>query len=178
MQMQPSPPAWPTAWLMTDERMGEALGPALARAAGAGAGIVIRHYRSSPQVRRSIAAEVQRLSALLAIARDVALAEEMEAALVHNPQEPTALPFSLSVHNENEARAAARRMPALVFVSPVYPTRSHPHSAALGEEAATALARLAGRPAIALGGMDDARGKALMAGRWAGWAGIDCWLRT
>lgn len=178
MERQPSAGGWPAAWLMTDERMGDALGDAICRAAAAGAGIVVRHHRSTPAERRAIAEQVHASGALLAISRDVELAEELGAALVHDPERPTRLPFSLSVHDGAEALTAMRSDAALVFVSPVFPTNSHPGAPALGEAGALALALMTRKPAIALGGMDAARGERLMKLGWAGWAGVDCWLRT
>jgi thiamine-phosphate pyrophosphorylase len=169
--------SWPTAWLMTDERMGDALEAAIDRASAAGAGVIVRHHRSSPAERRRIAELVKTHGALLGIARDTALAAELGAELVHNPGEPmTGLPTSLSVHNEAEALAAARGDASLVFVSPVHATRSHPGAPALGAEAALTLARITLKPAIALGGLDAASGERLMKAGWAGWAGIDAWL--
>lgn len=168
--------SWPTAWLMTDERLGDRLGTAIARAAAAGAGIIVRHHASSEAERRSIAAEVLARGAVLGFSRDPHLAADLGAALVHNSQEEGGLlPFSLSIHDEAQAREAARRRPALVFVSPLYSTQSHPGAAALGEERAKALADLSGAPAYALGGVDDVTGKELMSRGWSGWAGIDAW---
>jgi thiamine-phosphate pyrophosphorylase len=129
--------------------------------------------------RRALAEQVVRLGAPLALARDSHLARELGAVLVHDPDEIlSGLPFSLPVHDEAEARAASIQGPALVFVSPVYPTRTHPGAPALGLGEAARLAALAGRPAIALGGMDSDKGEVMMMQGFAGWAGIDCWLRT
>jgi thiamine-phosphate pyrophosphorylase len=64
----------------------------------------------------------------------------------------------------------------MVFVSPVFPTRSHPDEAVLGEAGALALALMTRKPAIALGGMDAEAGERLMRLGWAGWAAIDAWL--
>jgi len=61
-------------------------------------------------------------------------------------------------------------------VSPVFATRSHPGRPALGAEEAARLAGIAGCPAIALGGMDRARFRAVAAA-FHGYAGIDCWLK-
>ncbi|GLR46781.1 thiamine phosphate synthase [Sphingomonas astaxanthinifaciens] len=169
---------WPTSWLLTDERMGKDLATAIARAAEAGAGIIVRHHTSGRDERRRIAQAVRESGAVLGIARDVALAAELRADLVHNPDGGTDLPFSLSVHDHGEAEAAAQRPAAMVFVSPVFSTRSHPGAKVLGEAQALALARAACHPAIALGGMDAERGATLMARGFHGWAGIDCWLRT
>jgi thiamine-phosphate pyrophosphorylase len=164
---------------MTDERLGNQLPEAIARAAAAGAGVIVRHHASSHAERRGIAAQVLAHGALLGVSRDVALAVEVGAAIVHNPVGDTrGLPFSLSVHDADQARAAAQRQSALVFVSPIYATRSHPDAAALGEQAAMKLAELAGCPAVALGGVDREAGERLIEQGWAGWAGIDAWIRT
>lgn len=168
--------SWPAAWLFTDERLGNALGSTLARAAEAGAGVVVRQHRSDPALRRRTAEEVLSLGLTLGISRDVALAEALGAAFVHNPAGRTALPLSLSVHDEAEAMRAAERSPALVFISPIFATRSHPGAPVLGIDRAIQLMTLARCPAVALGGMDRERGAMMMERGFAGWAGIDCWL--
>jgi thiamine-phosphate pyrophosphorylase len=169
--------SWPTAWLMTDERMGDALEPAIVRAAAQAGGVIVRHHRSPLEQRRIIAGLVLRHGALLGVAGDSWLARETGAALVHNPDEPApGLPFSLSVHDAAEALTAQRSQAALVFVSPVFPTRSHPGAPVLGKAGALALALMTGKPAIALGGVDAEAGERLMRLGWAGWAGIDAWL--
>ncbi|MCB4823962.1 thiamine phosphate synthase [Roseicella aerolata] len=68
--------------------------------------------------------------------------------------------------------ARARRIGAdAVLLSPVFPTASHPGAPALGPWAWAALARRAGRPVVALGGLDGA--KAARLPRWtAGFAAI------
>ena len=169
---------WPSAWLLTDERLGSDLEPALERAAAAGAGILVRHHASPFDVKLALVERVRNLGAPLAVARNVVLAKEAGALFVHNPEGPTGLPFSMSVHGEAEAASAAERKAALVFVSPIYPTRSHPGAAAVGADQALVLARASNCPAIALGGMDQERGEALMRLGFSGWAGIDCWIRT
>ena len=168
--------SWPTSWLMTDERMGDALGAAIARAAAAGAGVIVRHHHSPVAIRRALASEVLASGAVLGLSRDALLAADLGAALVHNPVgKGGTLPISLSVHDEDQAREAALRQPALVFVSPLYPTRSHPDARVLGEQEADRLAKLTKCPAVALGGVTPSRGKKLIASGWAGWAGIDAW---
>ena len=168
--------SWPTCWLMTDERLGDALERAIARAAAAGAGVIVRHHHSTESTRRAIARAVLASGAVLGVSRDVRLAADLGRALVLNPSgESGALPFSLSVHNEAEAREAAQRQPAFVFVSPLYATRSHPGAPALGEEKAVRLAALSGCPAYAMGGVTQSRGEELIARGWAGWAAIDAW---
>jgi thiamine-phosphate pyrophosphorylase len=65
---------------------------------------------------------------------------------------------------------------ALVFVSPVFPTRRTPTHRYLGEAGALALALMTRKPAIALGGMTAAEAGDVMQMGWAGWAGIDAWI--
>lgn len=61
--------------------------------------------------------------------------------------------LSMSVHNHKEAVRARRAGADLVFVSPLYPTQSHPGAGHLGPIKARALARTAQVPAFALGGI-------------------------
>lgn len=164
---------------MTDPRMGDELFDAV-RALPEGAGIVFRHGELNRAERLRLGLAVARAAArrglVLGVAGDVALARQLGASLVHNPgQHPGLMPHSRSVHNEVEAEAACRAGAALAFVSPVFPTRSHPGRVALGDIEAARLARIAGGGAIALGGMDEERFAALR-GPFHGYAGIDCWL--
>jgi thiamine-phosphate pyrophosphorylase len=179
--MAANQPPWPRDWLMTDERMGERLWEAIDRVPAGAGGIVFRHYSLGPserlQLGKRVAALAQERKLVLAVAGDAWLAEQLSAALVHNPSEPSGLPFSLSVHDEREAKAAQEAGADLVFVSPVYVTRSHPGGEALGVERATKLAQIAACPAIALGGMSF--GKFWEMGpEFHGWAGIDAWLES
>jgi len=177
--MAANQPPWPRDWLMTDERMGERLWSAIERVPAGAGGIVFRHYTLDPSERRDFGKRVAALALerklLLSVARDVSLAEQLGAHLVHNPQGATDLPFSRSVHDEREAHAAREAQADLVFVSPLYPTRSHPGAIALGVERATRLAEIAGCPAIALGGMTFGKFWAL-GPAFHGWAGIDAWM--
>lgn len=166
----PAPIRWPTAWLMTDPRLGDRLWAILSRMP-AGSGVVLRDLAIGEEVARIC----RERALVLTVSRDVALSKRLGAVLVHNPVGATALPFSRSVHDEVEARQAKAEGAALVFVSPVYLTRSHPGAAALGVDEAQRLAAIAGVPAIALGGMDKAKFDALPPRDFHGWAGIDAW---
>ncbi|MBB3764782.1 thiamine phosphate synthase [Sphingomicrobium lutaoense] len=169
----------PRQTLFTDERMGDALLPAIERLPR-GSGVVLRHDRLSREARRALAERIAALARdkglILSVAGDMALARHVGAAMVHRPEsDPGGLPFSLPVHDEEEARAAADRGAALVYVSPVHPTRSHPGAPALGEAEAIRLARLSGCPAIALGGMTADRYAAIEKD-FAGWAAISAFM--
>ncbi|HEX8839788.1 MAG TPA: thiamine phosphate synthase [Sphingomicrobium sp.] len=80
------------------------------------------------------------------------------------------------VHNIRELTQARLRRAKLILISPLYPTRSHPDWEPLGRMRAATLARLAGRRAIALGGMDQQRFDRVRRLGFAGWAGISSWL--
>ena len=171
---------WPQIWLMTDERMGERLWPAVHRLPAA-AGIVFRHHSLAAPARLELGARLGDLTRkrglTLAVAGDVELAIRVGAQLVHNPKRlPSALPFSRSVHSLAESEAAKADGAALVFVSPIYETRSHPNAKVLGAQAAVEIAKAAAVPAIALGGVDESKFRSLEQKGFYGWAGIDAWM--
>ncbi|HYC94292.1 MAG TPA: thiamine phosphate synthase [Sphingomicrobium sp.] len=172
-------PPWPREWLMTDERLGEKLWEAVG-ALPEGAGIIFRHYGLGNEARLELGLRLAELARerdlVFGVAGNQQLAERLYAALVHNPDKAGAKPCSMAVHDEQQALAARSVRPSLAFVGPVYPTRSHPGAPALGVDRAAALARQAGCPAIALGGMNRARFEGLKSGGFYGWAGIDAWL--
>lgn len=167
-----------TPWLMTDERLGRGLFDAIDRVP-AGGGVVFRHDRIAERARLAaqVADHCRKRGLALAVAGDVALAQEVGAQMVHRPVGPTDLPISLPVHDEKEAMLANERRAAMVFVSPVFPTKSHPGAPSLGIERAVALARLCRAPAIALGDMDETKFRELPEGVFAGWAGIGAFTR-
>jgi len=170
--------AWPRTWLMTDERLGRRLWEAIDRLPS-DSGVVFRHYALAPAERLSLAEEVA-TSCLargftLAVAGDIDMARAVGANLIHNPPDaPVGIPFSKAVHSLEEAEATAPVHPSLVFVSPVFATRSHPGAPALGPDHAKRIAKAAAAPAIALGGMNARRFTELEG--FYGWAGIDAWL--
>jgi thiamine-phosphate pyrophosphorylase len=172
--------AWPRQWLMTDERMSDRLWEAIARLPDDDGGIVFRHYNTEKDKRAALARKVAAMcrprGITLGVACDVDLACSVGADFVHRPGAATILPTSLPVHNLEQARQAARLGAALAFVSPVFPTRSHPGHAALGPANAEILARASRTVAIALGGMNAAKFASLPSGALHGWAGIDAWL--
>lgn len=177
-QTRPFP--WPRRWLVTDERIGDALWAALQRLPR-GSGVLFRHHSLSPFERertgRAIARVCQRRELVLAVSRDPRLARRLSAALVHNPIRcPGLMPHSQSVHDEVEADKARHDRAALVFVSPVFETRSHTNAVPLGVDHARRLVRRSSAQGIALGGMDEERFTRCRGGGIEAYAGIDCWL--
>ena len=181
--MEANQPSWPRQWLMTDERIGNRLWEAIDRLPRGGGGIIFRHYSLESNQRAllgaKIAAVAEARGLVLAIAGSASLAEHLGAAIAHNPDESTRLPLSFPVHSEADAERTRRIGAALAFISPVFGTRSHPGSPALGHERTASLARQLGCPAIVLGGMDSAKFDMLeqaYPNLFHGFAGIDCWL--
>ena len=82
---------------------------------------------------------------------------------------------SIPVHSLPDLKAAERQGAGFVFLSPAFPTRSHPGAPALGRVRFGRIAHQAMIPVIVLGGVDARRGAALRALGAYGWAGIDAW---
>jgi thiamine-phosphate pyrophosphorylase len=165
----------PTRWLMTDERLGDALWGALwgaLRRLPPGSGVVFRHYATPAAERRMLFARVRRVARARRLVLVVA-GPPMAGALRHGR---IAGAYSWPVHNRAEGLAAQRAGAKMVMVSPVFPTRSHPGAAALGAARAARIGRLAGVPLIALGGMTERRWRRIARLGFTGWAGIDAWV--
>ena len=174
---------WPHCWLMTDERMGDRLWAAIDRLPIGDGGVVVRHYQLGHAERTALAERIaglcRRRGLMLAIARDEELARQLGAQLVHHPDViPDDLPFSRPVHSLAEAEQARIEGAALVFVSPLHATRSHPEAKPLTRDMAKKIVRAAGCPAIALGGMDARKFVRAQKNGFYGWAAIDAWIRT
>jgi thiamine-phosphate pyrophosphorylase len=162
---------------MTDERMGEALWPALRRLPR-GAGIVFRHYGVAPDQRRRTFESVARIAAsrhlLLVRAGPIRLGDE--AGVHGHPRRANRGLQTAPAHSRAEAIAAIRAGAQLLFVSPVFATRSHPGARVLGRARLGQMIRGLGVPVVALGGMDAKRFAGLSRLGVHGWAGIDAWL--
>lgn len=163
-------PSIPRLWLMTDPRMGERLWDALERLPRGG-GVVFRHYALPGPERRALFARVSAVAKRrrLVLVRAGARAGRGEVG-VHG-QRGRGL-RTASAHSRREAIAAVRGGAQLLFVSPVFPTRSHPGGRALGRVRFLATIEGLDVPVIALGGMNHRRARGL---KVHGWAGIDAW---
>lgn len=162
----------PRRWLMTDERLGDALFDAVARLP-AGGGIVFRHTSLVEVARRDLFARVRKAHpGLLLLAGSADLAQSWGADGSHGQGRGEGL-RTASAHDLAEIRAAEAAGAALVFLSPVFATRSHPGATPLGAEGFATLAAQAQLPVVALGGMNEKRAQ-ILRGAY-GWAGIDAW---
>jgi len=161
----------PRRWLMTDERLGEGLWDALA-ALPKGSGVILRHYGLPLAGRQALFARVARIAQRQGLMLVVAGADRLGHAPHHGRRHGA---LTAPVHSRREAIAAIRDGAALLFVSPVHPTRSHPGARTLGPARLGLLIRGLKAPVIALGGMNERRWRALRPLGVHGWAGIDAW---
>lgn len=171
---------YPYLWMMTDERQGDALFTAVARMPR-GAGVIFRHHATPAAKRRALfdrlRALCRRRGLMLLLAGDEAAARRWGADGSHHrfPGRPRI--GTAPVHDLRELRAAERSGAALILLSPVYPTRSHPGAVALGAMRFAAIVKATRKPVLALGGMDRKRGASAIRLGAYGWAAIDAWAR-
>ncbi len=165
----------PRVWLMTDERLGDALMPAVGRLPR-GAGIVFRHYSLAEPERRRLFETVRAVACarrlVLLLAGPAEQAYDWGADGSHGRGQGTGL-RSAPVHDLGEIRAAERDGADFLFLSPAFATRSHSEARPLGPARFNFLARRTALPVIALGGMNALRARRLREAY--GWAGIDAW---
>ena len=179
--------AIPTRWLFSDPiRL-----PNPGAAAGAlprGAGVVARGL--APEALRELARTARIRGLILMVAGDGRLALALRAGLHLPERRPSTglLPFlaarrrgapfallSAATHGDGRAVCVAHRLGVdLVFLSPAFPTASHPGARALGPLRWGLLARKILQPVVALGGITPRAARRLPA-HAAGLAAIG-WL--
>mgnify|MGYP003575328852 CR=1 FL=1 len=171
----------PRLWMMTDERQGERLWRALHRLPR-GSGVVFRHYSLPPNERRALFRRVRTIARsrglLLLLAGPPDQARLWGADGSHGRRGPGTSGAGLRsapAHDLPEIRKAEARGADLIFLSPVFPTRSHPGAKSLGPVRFGLLARQTRLPVVALGGMDARRARSLAGLGIHGWAAIDAW---
>ena len=165
--------------MFTDERRADWVGAACRLPPGS---LVVVRGRSAGE--RAALAEALCGIAPLLIAGDERLAARVGAAGLHLPQARMAEAMhwrarhpgwiiTASVHSLG-AMVRAREVDAL-FLSPVFPTASHPGAPSLGAARAAFIAAAAPAPVYALGGV-TARNAALLAPSFSGIAAIGALL--
>lgn len=151
----------PETWYLTDPRVGDDLWNALARLPP-GSGVVFRHGELPPAARAGLLARVR------------AVARRRRLVLVVRG---SAADFTASAHNRAELVRARRAGALLVFVSPVFATRSHPSARVLGRVRFGLLVRGARVAVAALGGMTARRYTSLRPFGAVAWGAIDAWSK-
>jgi thiamine-phosphate pyrophosphorylase len=172
----------PGVWLMTDERVGDA---DLLRGIGRlprGSVVIFRHYSLPESERRTLFDRIRRAArrrhVLILLAGDAAQARAWGADGHHGR---AGRPFctyrdwlhSAPVHNHRELVAARRAGANAVLISPLFATRSHPGARPLGPARFAVLARQAGLPVIALGGVRPRHAALVLRLGASGYAAID-----
>lgn len=171
-------PPLPRVWLMTDERFEEALLPSIA-ALPPGSGIIFRHYNLPPADRKAlhgdVAACARRHGHMLIIAgRAIACRRWLYAGRHGRFRGALTAP----VHSRREAIAASRAGAHLLFVSPLFATRSHPRATPLGRCRFGLMISGLDSGIVALGGMNARTARRLGPMAIHGWAAIDSLVVT
>ncbi|GMM92033.1 thiamine phosphate synthase [Qipengyuania sp. MTN3-11] len=168
----------PMVWLFSDARNDAALESAL-EALPAGSGFVFRHYHLSPADRaeryRALAAIARTREHRIVISGNNSLAAQLDADGIYGAAPalgpPTGTMLRLAAaHDGDEIQAALAAGADGIFLSPVFPTASHPDARPLGIHGFHVLAMQSPVPIIALGGMDARRAEQLA---WPRWGAID-----
>jgi thiamine-phosphate pyrophosphorylase len=150
----------PSEWLILDARLGDSWWGAV-RKLPRGSGVLVLRHELPERERRK----------LLALLRPIATARRLRVI-------DEGARSAARVHNARELRLALTARVPLILLSPIFATRSHAEWKPLPRMRAATLARLAGRRAMALGGMTHRRFMAIQKLGFVGWAGIDGWIRT
>jgi thiamine-phosphate pyrophosphorylase len=166
----------PRIWLMTDERIVDLRG-AIERLPR-GSGIVFRHPGLLYDERRALFDEVRLIARrhrhVLLLADTPRLAQAWRADGAHHRSMLKSRGLrSVAVHSVAEKIMALRARADLMFISPVFRTRSHPGQDPLGPVRLALLAGSHRSQTIALGGMNARRAKSLARLKLYGWAAID-----
>ena len=163
---------------MTDERQDDQLWPALEQLPR-GSGVIVRHYSLAESDRRILIARIRRMAdtrgLVMVTAGSARLARTSHADGFHARSAhrgPPDLIRTVAVHNLAELRLAEQIGADLVFVSPVFPTASHPGASSLGPARFGEIVRQSRIPVIALGGMTNRRAQSLAGFDIYGWAAI------
>jgi thiamine-phosphate pyrophosphorylase len=169
-------PPLPRLWLMTDERIADLPG-AVARLPK-GSGVVFRHHATDAMERLALFRQVRQIACArrltLILADTPRIARAWGAVGAHHRSRLASRGLrTMAVHNGRELATARRTRADLIFVSPVFPTRSHPGARILGPVRLGLMIGAARRGTIALGGMTAGTMRRLQGLGLHGWAAID-----
>lgn len=156
---------------MTDERLGP-LAPVLRRLPP-GAGVVFRHHATPPAERRALLRQATRIARARRLVLIAARAPAADG--LHGRGHAKGKLRTWPAHNRREAVAGHQVGARVLFVSPVFATRSHPGAPAIGPAPAAHIGRGLGAEVIALGGMTARRWHRIRHLGFDGWAAIDAW---
>jgi len=148
-----------------DERLSDAI--SAARALPRGSMVVVRARQSSHRAKlaQALAAIARQRSLTLLIANDPALADRVRAAGIHLAEANARVAadwrsrrprwfITAAAHSLSACSRLASLGADAAFLSPVFPTASHPASRSIGGARARNIARQAPLPVYALGGVE------------------------
>lgn len=164
----------PLLWLLSDARNDAELQDALA-ALPRGSGFVFRHYHLDEEARR------ERFEVLAKVARSRSHTVILSRASgwgedgSYGSERLSKGLWLATAHDGDELMQAGGEGADGIFLSPVFPTASHPGAAHIGVRGFHALAHQSPVPVIALGGMNHDRAKEL---GWPRWGAIDGFAST
>ncbi|MBX7532723.1 thiamine phosphate synthase [Qipengyuania sp. 1XM1-15A] len=160
----------PLLWLLSDARNDAGLEEAL-RALPRGSGFVFRHYHLDPAQRRARFDELAKIARSFGHTVILSGDEDWGADGSYGPPERLDRGLKLATaHNGDEIEQAVAAGADAIFLSPVFPTASHPGARTLGVYGFQVLAQQSPVPVIALGGMNAKRAVEL---DWPRWGAID-----
>ncbi|MEL7486162.1 MAG: thiamine phosphate synthase [Pseudomonadota bacterium] len=152
----------------------------------AGVGVIFRNYDAPDRPARAnrLATICKERDLPLFIAGDEALARSIRADGVHwpswrlmnAPARPGDLLCSAACHSASELQKADALAIDCAFLSPVFPTRSHPDADTLGAERLMSMAAAAAVPVLALGGVDAGNARSLAGEGVSGFGAIDAFV--
>lgn len=172
----------PQLWLLSDARNDAALAAALRRLPR-GSGFVFRHYHLEDGARRArfrVLARIARARGHCVILSGSAAAAQRWGAdgaygAARSIGAGPAILRLATAHSLCELGRAGRA--DAVLLSPVFPTRTHPHGKVLGPLRFRLIAARSPVPVIALGGMNAHSAKRLKHPRWAAIDGLSATKR-
>lgn len=170
----------PKLWLFTDVRNDSNLEQSIARLPRF-SGIVFRHYHLDEEDRKGRFQQIRRVAKryghIMLLAGPPRLARLWKADGVHGRAwsaiETSTLIHSAPVHDPAEIAIAKRNGADLLFISPIFRTRSHPAAKPMNRMILKHMMQLSGRPVILLGGMSAHRFRTIGLKSAHGWAAID-----
>ncbi|WP_025897343.1 thiamine phosphate synthase [Sneathiella glossodoripedis] len=153
-------------------------------------GVIFRHYdtKNRAEIGEKIAHICQKDQRFLSVASDARLACHLKADALHLPQwQLRQLPLlkhrypnlliSAACHQYLGLKTADRLGADFAFLSPIYPTKSHPGAATLGTIRPTRWLNTLSIPVYALGGIGQKHFNQLAFSGFAGFAGISLFER-
>mgnify|MGYP001300829042 CR=1 FL=1 len=157
------------------------------RALPAGSGVILRHYDvpNRADLAREILSICRPKKIPLLIAGDAYLAKAIGANGLHLPEEMLAKEnghwrkyispktfLCVAAHSPKALCKAAEASATFALLSPIFPTKSHPNSKAIGINRFASWVTKSQIPVYALGGVNHQNENRVLATRAVGWAAV------